>query len=349
MSINTLADGKYLDVNQRFLERTGFRREEIVGRLRSEVDLWLDASEAARFTELTKANKRVRNFEARLKAANGQQGFHLLSTEVIELAGLPCLLVTSDEITERKQLEEQLQQAQKLESIGRLAGGVAHDFNNLLTVINGYSDLLLRRMDPHDPNWHRIDQIRKAGDRAAELTSQLLAFSRKQVSKPQTLDLNPLIRETEPMLRRLLPESIETSFHLSDAPAHVKADPGQLNQVLINLAVNARDAMPEGGSLLVQTVVVQLDERSVGLHSGLVPGWYVLLAISDSGVGMTEEVRQHVFEPFFTTKKKGAGTGLGPKWRPSTESSARAAAGSGSIASRDMDPLLKSTFRASRW
>ncbi len=311
MSINVLEDGRFLDVNQRFLERTGFRREEVIGRRRNELDLWLDPAEANRFTEATRANRRVHNFEARLKAANGQPGYHLLSTEAIELGGQACLLVASDEITEKKQLEEQLHQARKLESIGRLAGGVAHDFNNLLTVINGYSDLILQHLDEDDSNWVRVDQIRKAGDRAAELTGQLLAFSRKQVIQPKAIDLNALIRETEPMLRRLLPESIETLLQLTPGSVRVMADPGQLQQVLINLAVNARDAMPQGGKLMVETAAVELDRQYASGHAGMIPGPYVLLAIGDTGVGMSPEVREHVFEPFFTTKKKGAGTGLG--------------------------------------
>ncbi len=311
MAIVALEDGRYLHVNQRFLESSGRRLEDLVGRTRAEVDFWADPAEAARFTELAKANKRVHNFEASLKAPNGQLIYHLLSTEAIELNGQPCLLVAADDITERKRLEEQLQQAQKLESIGRLAGGVAHDFNNLLTVINGYSDLVLQRLQEADPNWSRVDQIRKAGDRAAELTRQLLAFSRKQVIKPQTLDVNVLIRETEPMLRRLLPETIDISLRLHGRPLHVMADPGQLNQVLINLAVNARDAMPEGGTLMVESDGLEVDEESAGRHPGPVPGPYVRLAISDSGVGMTADVLTHVFEPFFTTKGKGAGTGLG--------------------------------------
>jgi PAS domain S-box-containing protein len=311
MSITTLADGRFLDVNQRFLERTGCRREEVVGRRRSELDLWLDPEEAVRFEEATRANKRVRNFAARLKGTNGQPGYHLLSTEVIELDGQPCLLVASDEITERKQLQEQLHQAQKLESIGRLAGGVAHDFNNLLTVINGYSDLILQKLDQSDRNWSRVDQIRKAGDRAAELTRQLLAFSRKQLIQPKALDVNALIRETEPMLRRLLPETIEIFLQLSSGAIQVMADPGQLHRVLLNLAVNARDAMPEGGKLIVETAGVELDEQYASGHAGVIPGPYVMLAVSDTGVGMSEEVREHIFEPFFTTKRKGAGTGLG--------------------------------------
>ena len=311
MAIVALEDGRYLHVNQRFLESTGRQPEELIGRCRTEVDLWVDPNEAARFTELTKSNRRVRNFEARLKTPYGKLFYHLLSTEVIELDGKPCLLVAADDITERKGLEEQLHQAQKLESIGRLAGGVAHDFNNLLTVINGYSDLVLQRLQQADPNWSRVDQIRKAGDRAAELTRQLLAFSRKQVIKPQTLEVNFLIRETEPMLQRLLPETIEMSLHLHPEPLYMLADSGQLNQVLINLAVNARDAMPEGGTLMVETDSVELDEEFANHHPGLVPGPYVRLSVSDSGVGMSADVRNHVFEPFFTTKKKGAGTGLG--------------------------------------
>ena len=311
MAIVALEDGRYLHVNQRFLESTGRRPEELVGRCRTEVNLWEDPQEAARFTELAKSNRRVRKFEARVKTPSGRLVYHLLSTEVIELDGQPCLLVAADDITERKGLEEQLYQAQKLESVGRLAGGVAHDFNNLLTVINGYSDLVLQRLQQADPNWARVDQIRKAGDRAAELTRQLLAFSRKQVIKPQTLDVNSLIGETEPMLRRLLPETIDVSLHLHPEPLYMLADSGQLNQVLINLAVNARDAMPEGGTLMVETDSVELDEEFAAHHPGLVPGPYVRLAISDSGVGMSADVRKHVFEPFFTTKRKGAGTGLG--------------------------------------
>ena len=311
MSINTLEDGRFLDVNQRFLERTGLSREEVIGRRRAELDLWVDPEEAARFSDATQANKRLRNFEAQLKGINGQSAYYLLSTEVIELDGQPCLLVASDDVTERKHLEEQLNQAQKLESIGRLAGGVAHDFNNLLTVINGYSELVLTRLEPTDKNWARVDQIRNAGMRAAELTGQLLAFSRKQVIKPQALDLNTLIAETEPMLRRLLPENIEISVHLDSTGVLVLADPGQLNQVLINLAANARDAMPDGGELTVETRRAEVDQQFAALHSGLAPGSYAMLAMSDNGAGMTEEVKRHVFEPFFTTKKKGAGTGLG--------------------------------------
>ncbi len=311
MTINTLTDGRFVDVNQRFLERAGLRREEVIGRSRSELDLWVKPAEAARFADAIRHNQRVRNFEAQMKAANGQSAYCLLSAEVIELDGAQCVLVISDEVTERKLLEEQLHQSQKLESIGRLAGGVAHDFNNLLTVINGYSDLVLARLDSQDPNWMRVDQIRKAGVRAAELTGQLLAFSRKQVIKPSPLDVNALIQETEPMLRRLMPESIEIALRLSEAPVRVMADAGQLNQVLINLAVNARDAMPEGGVLEVETSRVDVNGQSAGPHAGLPHGPYVLLAFSDNGAGMNEEVRKHVFEPFFTTKKKGAGTGLG--------------------------------------
>ncbi len=311
MTITTMDEGRFVDVNERFLERTGFTREEVIGQRREDLDLWIDPGEAVRFADAIRANKKVRNFEAHLKAAEGQSAWYLLSTEIIELDGQPCLLVASDDVTERRRLEEQLHQAQKLESIGRLAGGVAHDFNNLLTVINGYSDLVLGRLDSADPNWSRVDQIRKAGIRAAELTGQLLAFSRKQVIKPVAVDLNLLIRETEPMLRRLLPETIEIVLHLNPSRVPVVADTGQLHQVLINLAANARDAMTQGGTLAVSTELAEVDERSAGLHDNLPPGSYVLLSVKDDGAGMSEDVRKHVFEPFFTTKKKGAGTGLG--------------------------------------
>ena len=260
------------------------------------------------------------------------------------MASLACWW-PSDDITERKGLQEQLHQAQKLESIGRLAGGVAHDFNNLLTVINGYSDLVLQRLHQNDPNWSRVDQIRKAGDRAAELTRQLLAFSRKQVIKPQTLD-----RELPDPGNRTHAAPPAARNHrnarcISLWPLHVMADPGQLNQVLINLAVNARDAMPEGGTLMVETDSVELDEEFADHHPGLVPGPYVRLAISDSGVGMSADVRNHVFEPFFTTKNKGRRVPVWG-WPPSMASSARMAVGSGSTASRSTAPCSKSISRA---
>jgi len=212
---------------------------------------------------------------------------------------------------EKARLEQQLVQAQKLESIGRLAGGIAHDFNNLLTVINGYSELLLVRLKNGDPLAASLTEIRKAGERAAALTQQLLAFSRKQVVQPKPLNLNSLISDVRDMLRRLVGEDIELITSLEPSLGQVLADPGQIHQVLMNLAANARDAMPGGGRLTIATANVTFGSGHAAAPAGLKTGPYVKLAVSDSGVGMPEEVRQHIFEPFFTTKGEGEGTGLG--------------------------------------
>jgi len=215
------------------------------------------------------------------------------------------------DVTERLQLESQLRQAQKLESIGRLAGGVAHDFNNLLTVINGYAEVLLADLDRTDPLWSSIDEIRKAGDRAAGLTKQLLAFSRKQIIEPKALDLNSTIRESERMLQRLIGEDIVLAAELDPLLGPVMADPEQVHQVIMNLVVNARDAMPDGGRLEIGTANFEVTSADASIHEDAKPGRYVVMSVTDSGAGMDEQTRQHIFEPFFTTKAGDKGTGLG--------------------------------------
>lgn len=216
------------------------------------------------------------------------------------------------DVTEQLELERQFRQAQKLESLGRLAGGVAHDFNNLLTVINGYSDLLLKLWKAPDPLRFYAEEIRTAGGRAASLTKQLLAFSRKQVIEPGVVDLNATIRESAPMLQRLIGEDVALVTRLDDSLGRVMADPDQMHQVIMNLAVNARDAMPDGGKLEIETGNADLaaDGGSAG-HPDAVPGRYVLMAVTDTGHGIDDAIRQHIFEPFFTTKEEGKGTGLG--------------------------------------
>jgi two-component system cell cycle sensor histidine kinase/response regulator CckA len=208
-------------------------------------------------------------------------------------------------------LEAQLIQAQKMEAIGRLAGGVAHDFNNMLTVINGYSELILARMDPGDASRRDLEEIFNAGKRAAGLTRQLLAFSRRQILQPSTLDLNSILQGLERMLSRLIGEDIQLHLRLSPLLHPVNADAGQIEQVVVNLVVNARDAMPRGGKITLETLNADLDASFVAAHSELRAGPHALLLVTDTGTGMTPEVKAHLFEPFFTTKEQGKGTGLG--------------------------------------
>ena len=223
-----------------------------------------------------------------------------------------------NEIAERKRaeeekaaLKEQFRQSQKMEAIGRLAGGIAHDFNNLLTVIKGYSELALIKLKEGDPLKGNIEEIHRASQRAADLTRQLLAFSRRQILEFKVLDLNTILRDMDKMLLRILGEDIELVTLFAEGIGRVRTDPGQIEQMILNLAVNARDAMPNGGKLTIETSNIELNENYVRFHIAVKPGLYVMLSVSDTGVGMTPEVKERVFEPFFTTKEKGKGTGLG--------------------------------------
>ena len=223
-----------------------------------------------------------------------------------------CYELIAENVTEHRALEQQVRQGQKMEAVGRLAGGIAHDFNNLLMVIKGHAELLLDHPPDDDQRLRgKVEQIEKAADRAAGLTRQLLAFSRMQVLQPKVIDLNEVVADIGKMLPRLIGEDIELTMELKPRLERIKADPGQIEQVIMNLAVNARDAMPHGGRVRIETGNVTLDELFARRHPGLVAGRYVLLAVSDNGSGMDAETQAHIFEPFFTTKEVGKGTGLG--------------------------------------
>ncbi|MEO5822359.1 MAG: PAS domain-containing protein [Vicinamibacteraceae bacterium] len=235
------------------------------------------------------------------------RAFHVYDDDGV----LHRLVGTAADVTEQRQLEEQLQQAQKMEIVGRLAGGVAHDFNNLLTVINGMTDLVLAGLAHDDPAKPDLLQIRQAGDRAAALTGRLLAVSRRQILKPELIDLSAVATGLRDMIQRLVGEDVALVLELAPGLASVKADPGQIEQVILNLVVNARDAMPDGGTLTIETRTVHLDAVYAADHPGTRPGPHAMLAVRDSGVGIDESIRRRIFEPFFTTKAQGKGTGLG--------------------------------------
>src|SRR5436190_308448 len=305
-------EGTIASLNPAFATITGWRREQWVGQpfegLVHPEDLPLALELLGRVVrgELRPAS------QFRVRTAKGDYRVGEFSaTPQLHEGRLVGILGIGRDVTERVQLEQQLRQAQKMEAVGRLAGGIAHDFNNILTAITGYADLLLEDLGPTDPRRQDADEIHKAADRAAGLTRQLLAFSRQQVLQPTVLEVNKLVSDLEKMLRRLLGEDVELSTRLAPTTGRVKADPGQLEQVVMNLAVNARDAMPSGGKLTLETANVDLDETYAADHYPARAGPFVLLAVSDTGIGMNEETQVHMFEPFFTTKEKGKGTGLG--------------------------------------
>lgn len=313
--------GVFLDANSRYAEILGYRVEDLVGLTWQGITHQEDiAEENGQLQSLLSGATRECSLEKRHIHRSGAVVWVRLTISPMWRSGEAPVshICVAEDITRRKLAEEervkverQLQQAQRMEAVGQLAGGIAHDFNNLLTVINGYTEMLLDGLTAADPLRRELSEIHKAGGRAADLTQQLLTFSRRQIVEPRVMDLNELISETKAMLQRLIGEDIELLTELAPALGPVRADPSQMHQVLVNLAANARDAMPSGGTLIFETAEVELDADYVRSHPEVKQGSFVLLAVTDTGIGMDAETQARVFEPFFTTKQIGAGTGLG--------------------------------------
>ncbi len=301
---NTL---QFLDVNASALALSGYQREELLSMRVTDIR---EGSQVQRAGERrTALRDNPQYWQYRLK--DGRVREMQVSTRNIRFGGRRARLAVVLDVTERRSLEDQLRQSQKMEAVGMLAGGIAHDFNNLLTIITGYSQLLLASVPAGDPNHTSAEQIMRAGERAAALTRQLLAFSRRQAVQPKVLDLNALVSSMGVMLQRLIGEDVELRLALGSDLGRVNADPGQIEQVVMNLAVNSRDAMPHGGALTIETSNAEIPENYGSGQMAVAAGSYVALSVMDTGSGMDDETRSRVFEPFFTTKGLGKGTGLG--------------------------------------
>ena len=308
--------GLVTELNPAATELFGYSPDELLGRPIVETIIpheFRDRHRVAFERYLATGEATILGRRVRLRAlhADGHEFPVELTVYRVPLPGPPTFSAFVRDLSEATRLEEQLLQAQKMESIGRLAGGIAHDFNNLLTAISGYSSLALRAPDMSPEVREDLEQIRVAARKATELTAQLLAFSRRQVLQPEPLNLGAKVAELEPMFRRLLREDIRVATMIDPRVGHVLVDPGQITQVIMNLVVNAGDAMPEGGTLTLEVANVELDAEYAQGHPEVAPGPYVVLSVSDTGIGMDEATRARIFEPFFTTKPKGEGTGLG--------------------------------------
>jgi len=307
------AGGRIAECNDAMARMYGFgEASELLGTRLSDLHNVTDPINREQIRAFIRAGYRVSDSETREHDREGRPRVFLNNVVgFVENGQLVRVWGTQRDVTEQRHLEEQFRQSQKMEAVGQLAGGIAHDFNNLLTAILGNTQLLLRELPPGDSMRDDVEEIRKASERAASLTRQLLAYSRRQMLQPEVLDLNVVMAEMDKMLRRLIGEHIDLVAVFAPDLGRVRADPNQIEQVIVNLAVNARDAMPDGGKLTIGTANVDLDESFAQAHLGSVPGSYAMLAVTDTGVGMDAAVRAHLFEPFFTTKEVGKGTGLG--------------------------------------
>jgi len=306
-------EGRFLDVNPALITMLGYASPEEVLLLDPENDVFAQPEEHERLIDEFRRTGRLDGFEVKWKRKDGGAITVRISGRAVSSADEPAdvLEAIAEDVTDRRALEDQFRQAQKMEAVGRLAGGVAHDFNNLLMVISGYAEVILGQMDPASPLHEKGRAIQLAADRATTLTRQLLAFSRKQLLELKVVDVNAIVQDMERLLRPLIGENIELVTNLTPEAAHTRADAGQLEQVIMNLVVNAKDAMPGGGKLTLRTDNIVLDENHRRGQQFIRPGNYVTLLVSDTGMGMDRETQSRIFEPFFTTKEKGKGTGLG--------------------------------------
>jgi two-component system cell cycle sensor histidine kinase/response regulator CckA len=306
-------EGRFLDVNPALVSMLGYQSAEQVLALDPRSDVFLNPEEQGRLMSECKRKGRLDNFEIKWKRKDGTVITIRLSGRAVtnEKESEGFLEVIAEDITEKRVLEDQFRQAQKMEAVGRLAGGVAHDFNNLLLVISGYTEVLLEQLDAKSILHHKAEAIQQAADRATTLTRQLLAFSRKQLLELKVVDLNTIVSDMDRLLSPLIGENIELTTQLAAGVGRTRADAGQIEQVIMNLVVNAKDAMPNGGKITIRTANVDLDDSYRREHTYINPGPYVMLSVCDTGCGMDKETLSRVFEPFFTTKEKGKGTGLG--------------------------------------
>jgi PAS domain S-box-containing protein len=306
-------EGRFLDVNPALITMLGYGSPEEVLLLDPEKDIFEQPDEHARLIEEFRRSGRLDGFEVKWRRKDGSAITVRISGRAVSSADEPAdvLEAIAEDVTDRRALEDQFRQSQKMEAVGRLAGGVAHDFNNLLMVISGYAEVILNEVAESTDLHEKGKAIQLAADRATTLTRQLLAFSRKQLLELKVVDVNAIVQDMERLLRPLIGETIQFLTVLAPQPAHTRADAGQLEQVLMNLVVNAKDAMPAGGRLTIRTEQMTVDEHHKRSPQFIRPGVYVTLSVSDTGTGMDRETQSRIFEPFFTTKEKGKGTGLG--------------------------------------
>lgn len=305
------AAGRFVDVNASFLELTGFKREEVVGQPPNALDLFVRPEIGQEIRDAACAGRPVRNRQADFHASDGRHFTALASMELLQLQDRPHLLMSLQDITDRINIENQLRQAQKMEAVGQIAAGVAHDFNNILAVIQGHAELQMSMGDPDESLSDSLREISQAANRAAALTRQLLAFSRKQMLRPRPLNLPEVLANLGKMLDRIIGENILLTVRCQDNLPPVLADQVNLEQIVINLVVNARDAMPQGGPLIIAAELAVVDARHKEKQPDALAGTFIKLSVTDEGVGMDATVRRKIFEPFFTTKAIGKGTGMG--------------------------------------